>query len=820
MNQARREFTKEYSPWAREALARKLREAPKAKRAGLLAESERGWGKKQADFEASIALGTRDIKTHKEHLFVHTIPLIATGRANTTKNNEVVDTASLSPKELVAGALTGVSLSCSAVARNQGPWRPEHQYFLEDEEGYQSRYGGGRRLRDEGKTLYPFGIVLSEGTILSAYRNDSGTLAEAGRAHRKSKYDTRTKESAIQDGIADSLEHALDPLPRLSKFQESGGQRMGRDLNELVISDSKPGSFFINLDDPWFDPDEPANSKKSGESLLAEIETLTGEFPSIPITAQLDGKTQLLSRGPRGLETAEGSPIQEILTSRREMAMAPDRRIVLRAKEAPFEDLEAHMWARGDMPREREEEYLKDNLRSKESREGFCQRLLKTDTSGKTALEAAALSGRTRHLPKKFLNAQGIKEKERNLEEVAIEEAERRGTTLRLLTGGPKEIQDPSGNRIWAVGQTPEGGVLCTDRRGSSHACGMEWHLGTGMLRYLAVEAEKKGDLGALDDLAKLAEALPAPTKEFGPEFVATRQAQLSPEKQEADGFQDFERLWAQTGIDPMAIDDISSVEAGGKDPQAEIIARVAKQISETVGRKKTLQPWEILEGMANQTDKIHNEVCLRIMADAIISLIPEGAQTLRKNIDDAIGKTATLLAVSGEGFPHPHLTGIRDTKWGKDGGPIDQLISAPEKLFRETLLDNLDDRDSKDLYGLLEIFVSVGQKIGKTMRDLCDLLAKAAEKLFGPKVGAKVEKAIEGELELLKGLARKVPEHAGKLTFLAAVASIPLSGLSGEVCVLAGMGAAISPFLKEALDWKKTKAGKIRATEEPLAMA
>ena len=66
------------------------------------------------------------------------------------------------------------------------------------------------------------------------------------------------------------------------------------------------------------------------------------------------------------------------------------------------------------------------------------------------------------------------------------------------------------------MGQTPDGEVLCTDHRGSSHAVGMEWHIGPNMLGYLIEQAEKREDWKELKNLAELLEGLPVPNPELG----------------------------------------------------------------------------------------------------------------------------------------------------------------------------------------------------------------------------------------------------------------------------------------------------------------
>ena len=478
-----------------------------------------GMAENRQKFEESLP--SRDIKRYKSHVFVHTIALEATGRANTGMNNEILDTQNMSPAESIRRVLGGnISLSCSAIPKKTDPPRPERSFVLETN-GEKSVFGMNRRAKEDAKTMYPFGLILEEGLILAAYRNDAGTLIEKGRHHRRSKYDKRTKDSAIQENIRESIDHALEPATRFMGHEDHGAQQMGRDLNELVVSHTKAGHLFLNLDDPSCSAGEAKESYHYGrkvKALIAEVEALATEFPHLPMMIQHEGEIKECTRGAGEL-ILSGEPLTNVVARKLEA----ERQFVTRVMGGGWEAVEAHMWASGDMPAETEGKYLSENLKE--------THLLARDAEGDTALHTAARTGRNRHIPKGILEkygeiegAEGQKLKDllnhRGPAETIDGEAALRMTKVAPFKTGPIKILGLEKKEVWAVGNTPSGGVLCTDEKGSSFGCGLDWHLSGGTLKQMFAEYLKAGDSKRCQELESLAENAAVRDRFFNMEWI------------------------------------------------------------------------------------------------------------------------------------------------------------------------------------------------------------------------------------------------------------------------------------------------------------
>jgi hypothetical protein len=526
-----RVFSKEYSPWHREETAKVVRALPKDKRREALQEFGQEVTKALGGFRSSAKI--RDINSHTSHLFVHTIALESTGRANTTGNNQVVDTTALAPEEAIKLVLGGgLSLSCSAIPKDPTAPKPDRSFAIV-KDGTKDWFGTGRHDAEGSKTMYPFGLVLGKGTILAAYRNDAGSLIEAGRTHRKSKYDRRTKLTAIQEDIEPSIANALETHTRFSTHEDHGAQRMGRDLNELVISHTEAQSFYVNLDDPIFAAERGHRSDSYRLAVLKmgkEVEEVVGKFPNLPILVEHGGKIEEFSRGREGqLVSPSGHSLEEILMASIEQAKPRVTEIVSPTTGSPhnrgfkaFEGIRAHMWASGELRREQEAEYIEAGW-DEES-------LLVPDTNGDTALHTAARTGRDRHVPKELLekyadlpgangDALGDLIETRPLDEIAKEEADLRGVKLLPLKGGPRRFKSHEGKPIWALGNTPGGGFLCCDERGSSFACKLDWHVGA-ILKDYYLKAEQKGDMESATEIKELVAAAPIQAEFFSSNWI------------------------------------------------------------------------------------------------------------------------------------------------------------------------------------------------------------------------------------------------------------------------------------------------------------
>lgn len=121
------------------------------------------------------------------------------------------------------------------------------------------------------ESLYPFGLILSGGSVLSAHNDDAGTVAK-NLYYRKSKYDhdEKTKGTSIQPNIEENIEKSL---------KQKSPQEM-RHYNEFVVEEPKIAAFYVNMSN--FDMLNKYN-------IFEELKKYTNEF-NLPVFALKDGK--------------------------------------------------------------------------------------------------------------------------------------------------------------------------------------------------------------------------------------------------------------------------------------------------------------------------------------------------------------------------------------------------------------------------------------------------------------------------------------------------------------------------------------------------
>ena len=72
--------------------------------------------------------------------------------------------------------------------------------------------------------LYPFGVILGGGKVVSAYEKDSATLA-TGLYTRGAKIRDKLAKTVIQD----------NPEENISKSIHGRGEWLGKEYNELIV---------------------------------------------------------------------------------------------------------------------------------------------------------------------------------------------------------------------------------------------------------------------------------------------------------------------------------------------------------------------------------------------------------------------------------------------------------------------------------------------------------------------------------------------------------------------------------------------------------
>lgn len=522
-------FSKEFCPAGRVAAAARIRAANKEERRAISDAFREESAVKLHSFQSTAA--ARKLDAYPEQLFLHTIPTNSEGRANTQMNNELVDTVNLSPQDSLSRVLAGgMSLSCSTLPRAGAAPRPETTY-INVANGDATQYRGSRNRIDGRDTMYPFGVVFEKGTILSAYRNDGGTFIGKGDFHRKAKGYKETKEWALLDDIGGAMEASTNLHNRHAENRwVTNGLRIGRDINEIVVAETKPSALFLNLDDQLFtSPMEGVKSPYFGDqqrTVAEEASQLARLHPHFPLLVRHQGKTMRMSPSEDGFRTPDGVPLGELVQE----TLDAGKSKVTTFHQVPFEHLQTRMWADGEMPRAKEEEFLGKGRPSDGA-------LICRDESGMTALHAAALNGRARHLPEEILHRYAslednagrtvghlLAENRWPLETAIREEADMRSTSVTPFKDGPIPFDGPSGRKLWASGSFPNGSVLCTNERGSSAAAGIDWSLPASIFRQMFTEAER--DQKPTGQLEAIAAAATVSKTEFSTDWIAKHRAE------------------------------------------------------------------------------------------------------------------------------------------------------------------------------------------------------------------------------------------------------------------------------------------------------
>ena len=251
-----RRHTQTYAPLARSELAGRIKMARLRKELGLISSEEENevieelqdnfnkrFGEEKDTFESEVLKerSVVEVSKNKHVLFVHTMPFDKIdSQANTSMNNQLISTEEMTTEDRIGMILhEQPSISCSTVSLDS-----------------EKQYGPGFK----SKTMYPFGVVLDEGIILSAHRNDGG-IETVSRTAKHRKYDSKNKDSSVQPNIVAQVEYSIE-----GKFSreydkqfktEYGGVDEGysgtshKDYNELVIAEPHISGFFIDADETY-----------------------------------------------------------------------------------------------------------------------------------------------------------------------------------------------------------------------------------------------------------------------------------------------------------------------------------------------------------------------------------------------------------------------------------------------------------------------------------------------------------------------------------------------------------------------------------------
>lgn len=284
-----REFTRKYSPIARDDLAHEIKLAKVRKELGIISKDEelesvtelrdqfRERFEQQKDLFSKESLDSRSVEIvskEKGIIFVHTIPLDGIEQeANTQMNNKQVFTRLMNTKERIGTIINKKpSISCSTLEMNG-----LIKYGINPEKG--------------GKTMYPFGIVINKGTILSANRFDSGTVA-ISRTAKHRKYDLNEPDTSIQPKIEAQIKYSTE-----GPFSKSEGKRFVKehghidgmggalkfmDYNEFTVAEPEISGFFIDEDLIKFKEDV------YGPMYWDEIIKYFDQYPDVPIYIKKD----------------------------------------------------------------------------------------------------------------------------------------------------------------------------------------------------------------------------------------------------------------------------------------------------------------------------------------------------------------------------------------------------------------------------------------------------------------------------------------------------------------------------------------------------
>ena len=224
---------------------------------------------KQSDIKSAFESEAheRDVETlsrEKGYIFFHGVPTKNRGMNNTSENNPLLKTSVMTTEDKLS-LLMGLEPTISA------------SVFKEGEKDVQ--------------TYYVFGVIIGGGKVLSAYKEDAGTLAESVYS-RRSKYDSETKETNIQPNVTERLNVAVHTPVQNRKWGKH---------NEIVIEDPKIAGLFINLSQ--FNKDHDRIS-------LGELEQYAKSL-NLPLYAVKDGRVHHFDIAGKISVDAEGNRFQK-----------------------------------------------------------------------------------------------------------------------------------------------------------------------------------------------------------------------------------------------------------------------------------------------------------------------------------------------------------------------------------------------------------------------------------------------------------------------------------------------------------------------------
>ncbi len=176
-----------------------------------LQEFYQGQSELKSTFESESEERDVESLSKKEgFMFLHGVSTKNKGMKNTSMNNPSLDSQGMGTEEKLS-LLMGLEPTISASIIKEG--------------------------QEDSKSFYTFGVILGGGKVLSAYKEDAGTLAESMYS-RRSKYDNQTTESSIQPDIENNLDEAMDSSTKKS---------WKGDYNEAVVENPQVAGLYINV---------------------------------------------------------------------------------------------------------------------------------------------------------------------------------------------------------------------------------------------------------------------------------------------------------------------------------------------------------------------------------------------------------------------------------------------------------------------------------------------------------------------------------------------------------------------------------------------
>lgn len=285
-----REFTRRYSPIARDDLAHKIKLAKVRKELGIIDKDEESESVRemkdqfkerfedQKNLFAKESLRSRNVEVlskEKGIIFVHAVPLNTEQEANTQMNNRQVITELMNTEERIGTIINKKpSISCSTLEL-----RGLVKYGVDP---YKSM-----------RTMYPFGIVIKKGTILAANRFDSGTVA-ISRTAKHRKYDRNEPDTSVQPKIDAQIKYSIEgPFSNSNKvdFIKRHGHIDGmnsvggyRNYNEFTIAEPEISGFFV--DEDFINAQESTRRSE----YWSEVHTYFEKYSNVPIYIKKDGQ--------------------------------------------------------------------------------------------------------------------------------------------------------------------------------------------------------------------------------------------------------------------------------------------------------------------------------------------------------------------------------------------------------------------------------------------------------------------------------------------------------------------------------------------------